>query len=172
MFRLLLSEVASEEIKRVLYFTSEDAHIDKLVDKGKLEVVIQRAGNTYSIKGKISFKLRLQCSRCLEFFEREFDENINYVYKKEELRYRKEARLRGEDFNTEYIVGDSIDLLPIIHDSVLLSIPMKPLCKEDCKGLCPICGHNLNYGPCEHQLSKKEEIDPRWEKLLNMKMEV
>ncbi len=172
MFRLLLSEVTSGEVKRFVYFTSEDVYIDELVGKGKLEVVIKRAGNTYSIKGKIYFKLRLQCSRCLEFFEREFNDNIDYVYKKGQMRYRREAKLRGEDFKTEYFVDNSIDLLPIIHDTVLLSIPMKPLCKEDCKGLCPVCGHNLNYGPCKHMLRKKEEIDPRWEKLLNIKMEV
>ena len=56
-------------------------------------------------------------------------------------------------------------MLPVLRDTILLSIPLKPLCREECKGLCPVCGKNLNEGECEHVKKKEEEIDPRWEKL-------
>lgn len=51
-----------------------------------------------------------------------------------------------------------VDLKPIFRDLVLVALPMQPLCKADCKGLCPNCGHNLNEGPCN---CLAEEIDPR-----------
>jgi uncharacterized protein len=51
-----------------------------------------------------------------------------------------------------------IDLAPLVREYMLLDIPMKPLCRPDCKGLCPVCGQNLNDSTCQHQV---DEIDPR-----------
>jgi uncharacterized protein len=50
----------------------------------------------------------------------------------------------------------------VLRQALLLSLPMQPLCKPDCAGLCPICGQDLNQGPCD---CVSVEIDPRWEKL-------
>jgi uncharacterized protein len=62
---------------------------------------------------------------------------------------------------------DTINLTDDIRDYALLAIPMKSLCSENCKGLCPNCGANLNDGPCK---CKEEKIDPRWEPLLKLKL--
>jgi len=61
-----------------------------------------------------------------------------------------------------------LNIAPRIHDAVLLGIPNYPLCSEDCKGLCPVCGANLNVTTCEHvdSLGQNDKSpDPRWEKL-------
>jgi uncharacterized protein len=56
-----------------------------------------------------------------------------------------------------------LDLTEAIRQYTLLAIPMKPVCKTNCAGLCPNCGHNLNYGPCN---CPPQEVDPRWSKLI------
>jgi uncharacterized protein len=61
---------------------------------------------------------------------------------------------------------DKIDLSEDVRDYALLALPMKKLCSENCKGLCPKCGKNLNDGPCE---CRDEKIDPRWEPLQKLK---
>ena len=55
-----------------------------------------------------------------------------------------------------------LDLTEAIRQYAVLATPMKPLCKDDCAGLCPACGHNLNLGPCE---CPRQRTDPRWEAL-------
>ncbi|MFN3694656.1 MAG: YceD family protein, partial [Ignavibacterium sp.] len=73
-----------------------------------------------------------------------------------------------EDINITYIKRetDKIDFDNDVREFAILAIPMKKLCKEDCKGLCPRCGADLNFEQCT---CPKEEIDPRWEKLFTKK---
>jgi uncharacterized protein len=78
----------------------------------------------------------------------------------------KEIELTEEDINTIFTSYEFIDLTQIIRDYIILSIPMKPLCSDECKGICAVCGANLNKIDCGHK--EKEEIDPRWEKLYEM----
>jgi uncharacterized protein len=63
-----------------------------------------------------------------------------------------------EDDETYVIVHDFVDLAPLAHDAILLDLPLAPLCRPDCKGLCPYCGIDLNEGTCDCQAP----IDPRW----------
>ncbi len=171
MFRVYLRELASGEVKRVVNFTARDVDVEEMVGKGQARVEIRKTGSTYNLKGTLTFKLRHQCARCLEEFEREYEEKMDYIFRRGSERMAREIRLKGEDLDTYYIIEDHIDLLPLFHDTILLAIPMKPLCREDCRGLCPVCGHNLNKGDCEHVKNKEKEIDPRWAKLLEIKTE-
>jgi uncharacterized protein len=60
----------------------------------------------------------------------------------------EKVALKGEDINRVYFEGDSIDLSIGIRDTLILAAPIAPVCKEDCKGICPQCGANLNQGKC------------------------
>jgi len=55
-----------------------------------------------------------------------------------------------------------VDLRPLLVEQIQLNVPMKPLCRADCAGICPICGANRNAGPCD---CATEEVDPRWKAL-------
>ena len=123
---------------------------DAVKKRVKGELVIEKRGNIIEIQGVIHYTLRLTCARCLEEFDKNVDEKIHLLLRKGKERILKEKELTDEDIDTVYIMGDAFDLSPEIRDMILLSIPIKPLCKEDCKGLCPVCGKNLNKGPCEH----------------------
>jgi len=64
------------------------------------------------------------------------------------------------------VTDDNLDLSSWARDAVALSLPDKILCREDCAGLCPVCGRDLNTEPHEHE---EEESDPRWEKLAELR---
>ena len=66
---------------------------------------------------------------------------------------------RADDDDTYRIVDHAIDLRPILVDAVALGLPLRPLCRVDCKGLCDSCGRNLNDGPCR---CERASVDPRW----------
>lgn len=66
---------------------------------------------------------------------------------------------RAEGDDEAYLIEDDfIDLAPLAHDAIFLDLPLAPLCREDCKGLCPFCGIDRNEATCECQ----EPLDPRW----------
>ncbi|MCF6461041.1 YceD family protein [Clostridium sp. Cult3] len=104
----------------------------------------------------IHYEYEEACGRCLTPFSREKDTVLSgrLINDSDEI-------LDDED-EVIYYKGEELDLTEDIMDMVILSLPMKPLCNEDCKGLCPKCGINLNKEECDCVL---EEIDPRLEKL-------
>jgi uncharacterized protein len=83
---------------------------------------------------------RLRCSRCLEDFETGIRTGFTVEFRE---------RVEGpEDEDVQLYSGDYVDLGEQVRQNLILSLPMKPLCKPDCEGLCPQCGKNLNYGRC------------------------
>ncbi len=105
---------------------------------------------------------RFQCDRCLEEFDRPIKAgySVVYVYAEEEAANvpPEEVRLLAADTTT-------IDLGNDVREMVLLSVPLKLLCREECRGLCSRCGKNLNAGPCG---CVHDEIDPRWNSLKSL----
>lgn len=101
-----------------------------------------------------SFALDLFCDRCASPMRREFEIPVRHVL----------VRELNDESNDELICIDSVrfELDELVSDDIFLSLPTKFLCREDCKGLCPQCGQNLNEGSC----SCKKAVDPRLEGLL------
>ncbi len=130
-------------------------------------IVAIKSKNNVKLTLEASYTLRLTCSRCLEEFDRKFDEKVTYYLKagKEEL--VEEKSLAEEDIFTMYYATEELDIRPLVREIIILSVPMKPLCKPDCKGLCPVCGVNWNYETCEH-MHQEQKIDARWKKLLEI----
>jgi len=134
---------------------------------GNVEIQCRMEKNKSDIllKCKLSVKSLLVCDRCNEEFERELknDFSILFLY--------DSTKVTEEDTDVIYLSRDEdkLELTEIVRDYALLSIPMKKLCKEDCRGLCPQCGTNLNISSCN---CKTEEINPVWEKLLELKKQL
>jgi uncharacterized protein len=80
-----------------------------------------------------------------------------------------EREIEEDDLTTAFYEHDEIDLGQLMREQFYLSLPMKPLCRVDCKGLCPSCGTNLNRGSCD---CKREWEDPRFAALKNLRTEV
>jgi len=113
----------------------------------------------FRLAGRVETTLELPCSRCLEPFTMPVDQTFD-------LRYQPHAQNTGEgereieedDLTTAFYENDEIDLGQLMREQLYLSLPMKPLCGDDCKGLCPDCGTNRNTGSCD---CKREWEDPR-----------
>lgn len=102
------------------------------------------------LDGSIKTELILKCSRCLEDFT--YPINLN-VYEEFLL------RPNYDDIDDKIILkNDYIDLEQVVESNILMSLPIKRLCKNDCKGLCQCCGTNLNFSTCN---CEKRDIDPR-----------
>jgi uncharacterized protein len=132
-------------------------------------VSAERAGEEIRINGTFDGAVELNCSRCLEparcgisrsfeLFFREHDEEI--------IDEDDDVELTDDDMRTSYFVGTQMDIGDIIREQVLLSLPMKVLCKVECKGLCPVCGTNLNINTCNCSV---ERFSPHIDKLQDIK---
>lgn len=138
-------------------------HIKGHVD---VDLTLSRSEDSVFVNGTIKFTHKLQCSRCLKEILKTQTEKIEVHYAPFPI-LDKEIELTEEDVNTIFYRGNLLDLDQPIRDAIILSIPIKPLCKPDCKGLCPRCGKDLNEGKCD---CAEKAIDPRWkalEKLLH-----
>lgn len=132
---------------------------------GKLE--IYRFGDRVDVKGYVSFRSLLTCSRCLRDYETDCTEAVMlYCIRGSEVSQRREAVLSEKDITTCYYEGETIDLTNSVRDTIILSTPLKPLCASDCRGLCPMCGKDLNRGRCQ---CNRETIDTRWDGLKKYK---
>jgi len=136
---------------------------------GNVSVHLQafRASDDVDINGSVSFACLLDCSRCMKRFQLEDEARIVlYCRKARDSSGPREIELSKEDVMTYYYKDNMIDLTSSVRDAILLSIPMKPLCSPECRGLCPVCGKDLNRGKCT---CTKETVDARWDALRKIK---
>ena len=114
------------------------------------EAMIRKMGKSYLIEGGVQTLLRLHCVRCLKEFDyplfSAFDLSLHPL---KEATRDEEVELGEEDLKSSFFEGGEIHLSEIACEQVLLEIPYKPLCMEECKGLCPKCGRDLNVSPCD-----------------------
>ena len=143
-----------------------------LHSSGRAQLIEEQHGKREKIEdirlnGQLSASLELSCARCLEPV-------IHDVARKFDLLYRPQGSDAGHeelsvtDAEAEigYYQGDGLLLEDALREQVLLAVPLKATCREDCKGLCPHCGKNLNVEPC----SCTEPLeDPRWSALKDIR---
>jgi uncharacterized protein len=114
------------------------------------EAKIQRVGKTILIKGSVQTILRFQCARCLKEFSYPLSSNLDITLLPSEGVSVKEGEgeLTDEEMELTYHDGEEIHLSEIACEQVFLEVPYQPLCHAECKGLCQICGTNLNLSTC------------------------
>lgn len=110
--------------------------------------LVTKSGETVYIRGELAAQIRRACDRCLEPATIPIDGAFAYTLVPEKKEFEEELELSARDLETSYYRGDFIDLAPIVCEQIVLQTPMKILCAEDCRGLCPNCGANLNAGAC------------------------
>jgi uncharacterized protein len=110
---------------------------------------LKKVGDTVFITGKVDEKVELICARCGRAFESGISADVNLDLDPVVVLSREEEQeLQEGDLEVEFYEDDKIELDELAKEQVLLQVPMKPLCKEGCKGLCQFCGSNLNEGQC------------------------
>jgi uncharacterized protein len=103
----------------------------------------------FRLVGTARTELELGCSRCLEPFRLPADLSFDQRFlPATEMAAEHEREVQEDDFDISYYRDDQIDLNELLREQFYLALPMKPLCTEGCRGLCPQCGINLNTGTC------------------------
>ena len=129
-------------------------------------ITLEKVRRQLFVKAKISGQAHVECARCLDPFDREFISKFRIVYVQDEEEYlggnEEEVRILHHDTNI-------IDLSDDVKDFMLLSVPLKLVCSEDCEGLCPRCGRKIETGHDAACIQKETEIDSRWNKLRDLK---
>ena len=121
----------------------------------------------FRLTGRVQTLLELPCSRCLEPFEWPVQADFSLRYQPHSQNVGDEEReIEEDDLATAFYENEEIDLGQLMREQFYLSLPMKPLCRDACLGLCPICGTNLNRGTCD---CKREWEDPRMAVLKTLK---
>jgi len=149
----------------VIDFGSEVRQSGPLKTSGHAEIVEEHHGKHQVIKdlrvrGRVSAKLELQCARCLDPVSQDVNREFELLYRPLGIDAgRDELSVTDAEAEIGYYQGDGILLEDALREQVLLALPVKITCRDDCKGLCPQCGKNLNQEQCSCSTSVE---DPRW----------
>ncbi len=112
-------------------------------------------------RGQISSDLQLHCSRCFELFSLPVSEDFEVQYRSPP-RQEEEHELGRDELDVSFLEEGKINIAGLVRENVMLALPVQPLCREGCRGLCPRCGVNLNEGTCS---CCSTALDPRWKDL-------
>jgi uncharacterized protein len=124
-----------------------------------LSFEIVKDKSQFQLAGRVATTLELPCSRCLEPFAWPVQADFDLRYQPHSTNVGEaEREIEEDDLSTAFYDDDEIDLGQLMREQFYLSLPMKPLCRDACLGLCPVCGTNLNRGNCG---CKREWDDPR-----------
>lgn len=129
----------------------------------------ERAGAEIRINGTLSTSIEFPCSRCLESARVDIQKPFDLFFRErdeEMFDEDQEVELEEEDTRTAFFTGTKLAIADILREQVLLALPMKVLCKVDCKGLCPVCGINLNTGACS---CPQQDFSPHMDVLAEIK---
>ena len=141
-----------------LAFPSIQLSLDLDVEQFSGVVRVSRAQQGLVVQVQVQGVTTAQCGRCLVDFNQPLSANYTDLYAFSPKSVSESGLVLPET--------GQLDLAPAIREEFLLSIPINPLCRPDCKGLCPVCGENRNVVACDHTLG---EIDPRLELLKTLK---
>ena len=150
-FRIPIQDLAEPGSRREIEI---DAEVDwgfELAEVGPTlhaDLRLENAAGVLVVRGRVESVLGLTCHRCLTEWDEEVDLPVTEALGFEE----------DEEAEVYRLDGDVADLEPVLRDVVLLEVPLRPLCREDCRGLCATCGADLNGGP--HPEHEEESSSP------------
>ena len=140
----------------------------RLVEPVEVRCRVRRDGQAVELQGRLATKLAGECGRCLQPVElsiaTEFSERFVRAVS---WAAEEQHELQAEDLNIAVFDGQAIELDDLVREEILLAVPVNVLCREDCRGLCPICGTDRNLSNCQ---CESNEVDSRWQKLKELQM--
>lgn len=142
---------------------------ERITLNGPVEVVgsVRRSGAEVVVNGRLSSRVSVECDRCLKTVELPISAKFRVDYiTGQDYESSDAAELTADDLDVSVFDGETIDVDELVKEQILLAVPDRTLCREDCKGICSTCGADLNDGACN---CEQIEIDPRWEALKKLK---
>ena len=150
----------------------EATQIGLLATSGLAEVIHEHRGPKdivadIRLRGQFSGKFQVPCARCVEPVEIPLSAEFDLIFRPAEADSEAPERsITAPETEIGYYLKDSLSLEDVLREQVLLSLPVRTLCKPDCKGLCPRCGENRNSTACT---CEEGPADPRWEALAGLR---
>jgi uncharacterized protein len=139
----------------------------KLSAAAEVNGKIRLAGNEVFVNGHVDTRAQVECDRCLKPVEVPVNADFELEYiSGSEYETSAAAELTEAEMSVSVFDGKAIDVDEIVKEQILLTVPTRMLCREDCKGICPECGTDRNTGECSCVTS---DIDPRWAALKKLK---
>ena len=137
----------------------------RLTEPASVKGKVRLSGNEVFVNGHVDARAQVDCDRCLKPVEAPVsaDFALEYITGKE-YESSEVAELTEAEMSVSVFDGQAIDVDEIVKEQILLAVPARTLCREDCRGICPECGIDLNTGECN---CTPNEIDPRWAALKN-----
>ncbi len=160
MIEVVVSGIPPEGMDIGGELRAEDLHFDgsegfALEPGGRLELRLERRQDaTVHVGGHFDAKLSLECGRCLEPFRMPLGQSLDVFYLARGADREvpeDEDEISDRDLVVAYYQEDRLDLGEMLREQILLSLPMKPVCRPDCLGICRSCGANRNLAPCSCQ---------------------
>lgn len=163
VMRIPLNDILHAPEQKIWIQTTLDysylvGEVDQLLDLAPVEVEVEVAqlGDVFYLQGEGNTIAQLSCSRCLEPY------TAKMRFQLEETLVERPLTAEEEEADLIQIRDHVIELAPIVESALILSLPYTPLCRDECRGICPHCGTDRNARACSCQ---EETIDPRWSKL-------
>ncbi|MGA3218974.1 MAG: DUF177 domain-containing protein [Acidimicrobiales bacterium] len=128
------------------------ADVDSRVPAGSVavaDVTLEAFDGGVAVTGRVSGPWEGECRRCLCSLDGEFVAEVREIFR----------RGGGEQEGTYAMAEDHVNLREMVLDALFVSLPLLPLCREDCRGICALCGADLNVAPCQ---CDEVSVDPRW----------
>lgn len=163
--RINISGLSEGQHSYALSSPASEIGLDERFDEPvEVSVELEKTHRDIFLSARVRAGGMFTCDRCLEDFRRRMDATYEQVY----LLSPQEQPATGEENVEVVVLSADTNIIDIGEDArqfLLLKLPIKMLCKDDCAGLCPSCGTNLNQSSCDCSL---EETDPRWDALKNL----
>jgi len=140
--------------------------------EGRAELVVEHRGHKQDVEdirlvGRMGTKVEALCARCLDPVIHNVDREFDLLYRPQGVDRRgEEVSISQAETEIGYYQGEGLLLEDVLREQVLLATPVKTVCRDDCKGLCPTCGRNWNQEECN---CEQRASDPRWEALGEIK---
>ncbi len=151
---------------------SLDFHTTEIKQAEPLEVraTAELVEGQIHVSGELQTKIEMVCARCLEPVMEEISRTFDLYYRPlaQRVTPNGEERLKLDDTEIGFFQGEGMFLADVLSEQLLLSLPMKVICRSDCRGLCPNCGANLNHEECR---CETHAMDPRMAPLARLKQE-
>jgi uncharacterized protein len=143
---------------------SEGTLVAPVQAAGRAELLEEHHGKGHVLQdlrlhGTLATRVEMACARCLEPVQRDVNREFDLLYRPERTSAKAgEVEVTGAESEISFYSGEGLELADALREQILLELPLKVLCREDCKGLCPSCGVDLNHETC----SCEKPVDARW----------
>jgi uncharacterized protein len=139
----------------------------KVLQPVSVKAVAEKHGLQIRVRGNLAAALELTCARCLDPVKMDLLPEFDQFYQSNAgSTLTGEIALTKKDTDIAFFNGNYIELVDILREQILLALPMKPVCREECRGLCPHCGGNRNLKDCRCEFT---DLDPRLAPLRKIK---